>query len=90
MTFHPEDLSEDSALSDCQAENAHLRRALASRPVIDQAKGILMAQHGCSAEEAFDMLSQASQRSNRKLNRIAEAIIAKGLGRRHETGGSAA
>jgi AmiR/NasT family two-component response regulator len=33
-------------------------------PVIEQAKGILIAQTGCTPEEAFDMLRRASQRSN--------------------------
>ncbi len=56
-------------------EVQQLRQALASRPVIDQAKGMLMAQHGCSADEAFDMLRQASNRGNRKLREIALAIV---------------
>jgi AmiR/NasT family two-component response regulator len=28
-------------------------------PVIEQAKGILMAQHRCGADEAFDLLRRA-------------------------------
>ena len=30
--------------------------------MIEQAKGILIAQTGCEPDEAFDMLRQASQR----------------------------
>jgi GAF domain-containing protein len=52
-----------------------MQQAMASRSVIDMAKGILMAQNGCSPDEAFTMLSQASQRSNRKLRDLARAIV---------------
>ena len=52
-----------------------MQQAMASRSVIDMAKGILMAQNGCSPDEAFTMLSKASQRSNRKLRDLARAIV---------------
>jgi GAF domain-containing protein len=52
-----------------------MRAAMESRSVIDMAKGMLMAQHGCTAEEAFTILSHASQRSNRKLRDIARAMV---------------
>ena len=53
----------------------HLDRAMQSRAVIEQAKGILMCQRKCDAAEAFNMLTAASQRSNRKLRDIAQAIV---------------
>jgi GAF domain-containing protein len=56
------------------AEN--LQKAMEYRAVIEQAKGILMSQRRISAAEAFDLLSAASQRSNRKLRDIAAAIVA--------------
>ncbi|MGH3366860.1 MAG: ANTAR domain-containing protein [Nocardioidaceae bacterium] len=52
-----------------------LRDALASRAVIDQAIGILMAQHNCSADEAFGILRRTSQHQNRKLREIATETI---------------
>jgi PAS domain S-box-containing protein len=52
-----------------------VRQALESRAVIDQAKGILIGQHGCSPDEAFKLLSEASQRSNRKLREIARSLV---------------
>jgi GAF domain-containing protein len=52
-----------------------LQIAMASRAVIEQAKGILMAQRRCTAEEAFDVLVVASQRANKKLREIATAIV---------------
>ena len=54
---------------------AQLENALASRGVIEQAKGILMAAQRCSAEEAFDLLRRASQRENRKLRDIATHMV---------------
>jgi GAF domain-containing protein len=54
----------------------NLERALDSRAVIDQAKGVLMARHGISAGAAFDLLSEHSQRTNRKLREIAEELVA--------------
>jgi GAF domain-containing protein len=55
------------------AENLDI--AMQSRSVIEQAKGILMSQRRCDAAEAFDILAAASQRSNRKLRDIAQAIV---------------
>ena len=52
-----------------------LAAALETRPVIDQAKGILMRDRACTAEEAFDLLVAASQRSNRKLRDVARDVV---------------
>src|SRR4051794_11189333 len=54
----------------------NLQRALTSRAIIDQAKGILMAQHRLTADDAFELLSQRSQRDNRKLRELAADIVA--------------
>ncbi len=50
--------------------------------VIEQAKGMLMAAQSCSADEAFDLLVRASQRSNRKLRDIAQELVDKAQYRR--------
>src|SRR6478735_7825234 len=52
-----------------------LTAALESRAVIDQAKGVLMAQRGCTPDEAFEILRLASQNYNRKLRDIASGIV---------------
>ncbi len=52
-----------------------LEEALASRDLIGQAKGILMAQVHCGPDEAFDMLRRASQQRNVKLRQVAAEII---------------
>lgn len=43
--------------------------------VIEQAKGIIVAQQGCGPEEAFDLLCRASQRTNVKVRDLAAQII---------------
>jgi hypothetical protein len=57
--------------------HARLQARLASMPVIEQAKGILMAQCGWSADQAFDALRRASQRENVKLRELAARIVAR-------------
>jgi GAF domain-containing protein len=57
-----------------QARN--MRVAMDSRAVIEQAKGVLMAQRHVDADQAFDILREASQRYNRKLRDIATGIVA--------------
>jgi response regulator NasT len=75
-TFIDRDGTEQTDLAEARLEIHHLRAALATRPVIDQAKGILMAQHRCSPERAFEMLTEASQRDNRKVSDLAADIVA--------------
>ena len=59
------------------AEHArNMRVAMESRAVIEQAKGVLMAQRSVDAGQAFDILREASQRYNRKLRDIAAGIVA--------------
>ncbi|GGY13424.1 hypothetical protein GCM10010384_18960 [Streptomyces djakartensis] len=59
-----------------QEEVEQLRQAIASRPVIDQARGILMAIHGCTSDEAWHILRETSQLSNTKLRDVAAAVTA--------------
>jgi hypothetical protein len=52
-----------------------LRAAMRTRATIEQAKGVLMCLHGCSADEAFQRLVRLSQTSQRKLHDVASKII---------------
>jgi GAF domain-containing protein len=53
-----------------------MTEAMQSRAVIEQAKGMLMAQSpGLDADGAFDVLRAASQRENVKLRDIAQRIV---------------
>ncbi|SHN45086.1 ANTAR domain-containing protein [Cryptosporangium aurantiacum] len=56
----------------------HLHAALRTRDLIGQAKGILIERHRISAENAFELLSVASQRSNQKLADVAAALVENG------------
>ena len=65
------------ALSDAQ-RTAYLRQAIANRDVIGAAKGILMERHKITSQQAFDVLSRASQVANRKVVSIAETLTTTG------------
>ena len=54
---------------------ARLRARQQTMAVIEQAKGIIMAQQGCGPEEAFDLLRRASQRANIKAHVLAAQIV---------------
>ena len=54
----------------------HTQNAMHSRAVIEQAKGIIMAERRCSADEAFAVLAEASEHSGRRLREVAAALVA--------------
>jgi GAF domain-containing protein len=54
----------------------HMHTAMANRAVIEQAKGIIMADRRCSSEEAFLILSKLSQDTNRKVRDVAATLVA--------------
>lgn len=68
----------------------HMRKAMEHRAVIEQAKGIIMAERRCSPDQAFAILTRLSQDSNRKVRDVAAAIVARsaqpGGSRRHTPG----
>jgi transcriptional regulator with GAF, ATPase, and Fis domain len=65
-----------AAYRDCRQLVVNLQLALESRAVIEQAKGILVAEHGCDPETAFKELSRMSQRTNRKVRDISADLVA--------------
>ena len=58
-----------------RAEVTQLRTALARRPVIDMAKGAVMAVARCDEDAAFQQLSRVSQAHNVKLFDLAQALV---------------
>ena len=56
----------------------HLRTAMMSRACIEQAKGILMERHKIKEDEAFTILTHASQQTNTKLRDVAEELVQTG------------
>ncbi|MEU0990997.1 ANTAR domain-containing protein [Streptomyces sp. NPDC005953] len=61
-------------------EIAGLRKALASHPVIDMARGVIMATTSCTPEDAWQILVQVSQHSNTKLREVARHIVESAYG----------
>jgi response regulator NasT len=57
------------------AEYQSLQGAFGRRAVIEQAKGILMASQGISADRAFELLREHSQRTGRKLAEVADSVV---------------
>jgi GAF domain-containing protein len=60
----------------------HLEAALASRAVIEQAKGILMERHDVTAHGAFRILARASIHTHITVRRLAEHLVHTGELRR--------
>ena len=57
-------------------EAESLAEALATRKVVERAKGLLMERDGLSEQDAFARLRRASQVSGRPMKVVAEALIA--------------
>ena len=56
-------------------EYHNLQGAFGRRALIEQAKGILMASHGVTADRAFELLRDHSQHTGHKLADVAASII---------------
>jgi AmiR/NasT family two-component response regulator len=52
-----------------------MRRAMETRAVIEQAKGIIVAQQHCTPEQAFELLTRLSQSTHRKLRDCAADLV---------------
>ena len=52
-----------------------LRTAMLTRGVIEQAKGMLMMERHCDADEAFRVLVELSQTSHHKLFDVAQVLV---------------
>jgi len=58
-----------------QSMVARLQARIDTLPVIEQAKGLIMAQRRCSELEAFEVLRQASQRLNEPIRELAARLV---------------
>lgn len=68
-------LANASAYWDARDLASGLGEAMKSRAVIEQAKGKLMATGRYTADQAFEVLVTASQRSNLRLRDIADRMV---------------
>ena len=64
-----------SALDGARRLAGQLEQAMASRAVIEQAKGIIMAMRGVPENDAFEVLRKSSQDRNVKVRVLAQQII---------------
>lgn len=55
-----------------------LQEALLSRDVISQAKGILMERLKISADDAFELLRETSNRMNVRVHELAQRLVLEG------------
>lgn len=60
-----------------ESRTARLLARLETMPVIEQAKGIIMAQSGCTPDAAFEQLRHASQRANVPIRDLAARVVSK-------------
>lgn len=81
-------LANAQAYWDARELSMRLGDAMSHRAVIEQAKGILMGVQRCDADEAFQILVQASQRENVKLRTIAQRIVDDATTRSRSQAGS--
>nr|WP_311771596.1 ANTAR domain-containing protein [Actinophytocola algeriensis] len=70
-------LARTEAVRLAELREAQLRRALDTRDVIGQAKGILMQRRGITADQAFDLLRRTSQDLNVKLAELAHTLASR-------------
>ena len=80
-------MANTQAYWDARSLNDQLHQAIESREAIEQAKGIVMARHGVDPEEAFRLLAEQSQRSNRRVRDLAVELVESTARRRRDDGG---
>jgi hypothetical protein len=59
--------------------NGHLQRALDSRVLIEQAKGIVAASTGVSVDQAFEVIRRHARNHNVTLRTVADSIVNVGM-----------
>lgn len=69
------DLTDDARDKVNSEVRDELSKALESRAIIDQAKGIVRVVYGMTEQEAFSLLRWVSQRSQVKLRMLAEHVV---------------
>jgi GAF domain-containing protein len=62
-------------LDEARSTAEQLQRALESRIVIEQAKGMIASQHDISVDEAFDRLRRHARSHQLSLRSVAEAVV---------------
>lgn len=66
---------QQQSLQQHTALSTHLQRALESRVLIEQAKGMLAHQHRITIDQAFRMLRTHARSNNTRLHDVAEEVV---------------
>ena len=72
-------LVQSRAVTDQAAVSEQLQTALASRVVLEQAKGILAQQGGLDMSEVFGVLRRYARDHNLRLTDVAQAVVSRSL-----------
>lgn len=75
---HEELVQLRSRVSENEAQLANLQQALQSPQMIGMAMGIVMTREKLTPDQAFNVVSVLSQRTNTKLRDLAERIVLTG------------
>jgi len=62
-------------LEELRVRNDQLERALQSRVLIEQAKGVLAERYGIGIDEAFELLRRSARSSRTRIHHLAAEII---------------
>lgn len=68
-------VSTTELIDELRTKNAQLERALSSRIVIEQAKGILAERYRVDVDTAFDVLRKAARSNRLRIHVLAESVV---------------
>lgn len=71
--------AQQTELARVQRTADQLQTALESRVTIEQAKGVLVGELGCTVEQAYAMLRDHARRNSVSLQSVAHAVVHLGL-----------
>ncbi|WGW12353.1 GAF and ANTAR domain-containing protein [Saxibacter everestensis] len=70
---------QERAISETSIVNEQLQRALTSRILIEQAKGVVSQTDGVDMDEAFARLRTHARRNNLRLRDVAEGVVQRSI-----------
>jgi len=68
-------LTSDELVEQLRRQNAQLERALESRVVIEQAKGVLAERYGVPLDQAFELLRRSARANRMLLHDLARRVV---------------
>jgi AmiR/NasT family two-component response regulator len=63
-------------VAELERENGQLRKALESRIVIEQAKGVLAERYFLVPDQAFEAMRRAARSNGRRIHEVAREVVA--------------